>query len=271
MRALRSGVAVRIGPLLSIPVNIATAVEAGTDGLHAVCCDGHDAGRVHQQYACGQCGRVGKLNEFPDRAAEVDGSLVVLSQAEVEQAGHVDDDVKESITLLAHGRDEVSQHTLPGAKVYYLTPAKGAAEAYAILRTVIDTDPDTVLCTVFAVRGKPAMWQLGTYRGVVTLRQLAWPAEVKELPAIPDAPVDERALPLAQTLVASLRAPFDPDTYQNTQRAAREALIAAKADGTVVPIAAAPKAGTNVVSFLDALTAAAAAATPIADGEAKSA
>ncbi|HEU0130805.1 MAG TPA: Ku protein [Mycobacteriales bacterium] len=268
---MRSNVAVRLGPLLSIPVNVHTAVEAGSDGLHAVCCDGHDAGRVHQQYACEQCGRIGRLNEFPDRAAELDGALVVLTQAEIEQAGQVDEDVKDSITLLAHGRDEVAQHTLPGAKVYYLSPAKGAAEAYAILRAIVDGDPDTVFCTVFAVRGKPAMWQLGSYRGVVTLRQLAWPAEVKELPAIPDTPVDERALPLAQTLVESLRAPFDPDNYQNTQRAAREALIAAKANGTVVPIPSAPKGKTNVVSFLDALSAAAAAATPATVEEARSA
>ena len=80
---------------------------------------------------------------------------------------------------------------------------------------------------MFAAKGKPAMYALGLYEGVITLQKLAWPGDVKALPAVP-IDYDEAYVGMAQTLIDQLLTPFDASTYRDTQREQREAMVAAK-------------------------------------------
>lgn len=224
MASVRSDVPIRIGPFLEIRVNIETAVEAESS-FHNVCDQGHDAVRVRAPMTCPSCGATSGFR----KGREVADKLVVLDADELADTA-VDEDLKKGMTLTVHPREEVISRTVPSAAAYYLTAGKTCtAGAYGLLLGLLRANPDKAFCTVFAAKGKPAMYRLEEFGDVLTLQKLAWPSDLKAVPAVP-IEFDLTYLGMAQTLVDTLVTPFDPDLYADTQRAAREALVASKLD-----------------------------------------
>jgi DNA end-binding protein Ku len=163
-----------------------------------------------------------------------------------------------------HAREEVVSDTLAADKPYFLTPGKSCQPgAYGLLKALIEANADKAFCTVFAAKGKPAMYVLGVYDGVVTLQKLAWPGDVKALPAVPSE-YDEAFVAMAQTLIDQLLTPFDASTYKDAQREQREAMVAAKVDDAA-PIQSLPdKVPSNVSNGLMAALQASVEATKAA-------
>jgi DNA end-binding protein Ku len=65
--------------------------------------------------------------------------------------------------------------------------------------------------------------------------------------------VAEKELTLAETLIRSLAAPFEPEKYRDTYRERLESMIAQKVRGQPVTVAAAPPRPAEVVDIADAL------------------
>jgi DNA end-binding protein Ku len=86
------------------------------------------------------------------------------------------------------------------------------------------------------------------------------PAEIEELDGIEDVEVTRKEMAMAESLVASLSADFEPDKYHDEYREQVMALIRRKADGEELE---APEAATekpNVIDIMAALEASVAAA-----------
>jgi DNA end-binding protein Ku len=85
---------------------------------------------------------------------------------------------------------------------------------------------------------------------------------------LPDAPKpSERELHMAEQLVASLTAPFEPEKYPDVHRERVLELVHRKAEGQAIEAPAPEEAAPRVVSLADALAASLAAARGKPEGE----
>jgi DNA end-binding protein Ku len=81
------------------------------------------------------------------------------------------------------------------------------------------------------------------------------PAEIDELSGLVDVEVTERELAMAEALVDSLRAPFEPERYRDEYREQVVALIEAKAAGQELVAPEEVTAAPRVVDLMAALEA----------------
>lgn len=226
---IRANVPIKLGPFVSIPVTIETAVEK-EESLHTVCVAGHEPTRIKQSIACPTC----QATEGFKKGKPEGSGYIIRDADDLKDAGKADDSIKDTLTITAHNLDDVLQHTLPGDTVYYLSPGKGAADAYAVLHAIVANHPELALVTEFAPKSKAAMWRLGLFGNVLTLNKHVWPEDVRQTPAIPAVDVDSKMVEMGDTLLEQLFQEFDPAAYRDTAKAARAELLA----GDVVAAAA---------------------------------
>ena len=110
------------------------------------------------------------------------------------------------------------------------------------------------------------MYRLGVYGDVLTLTQLAWPASVKQAPAVETTSKPEEVA-MALMLADTLKSDFDPLTFRDVRSQTITSYIASLdgVEGAPAPVAmtAAPVA-TSMQDMLSAAVAAATAAKPAA-------
>ena len=132
---------------------------------------------------------------------------------------------------------------------YYLGPADRAAKAYSLLAAAMRASRKAAI-TRFVFRNKEHLAALRASDGVLTLTTMRFADEVvpaSELDdAIPDKKpkVAKKEREMAEQLIESLSADFDPDAYRDEYRGQLLALIEQKAEGKeiVAPETEAPKA-----------------------------
>jgi non-homologous end joining protein Ku len=229
---LRSDISVRLG-LITFSVAVQSAVSEDQDAkLNTVCNDGHEPVRVKQTTGCPTCAKEGSLYSFPRGKDNGDGTFTVLTREQVDAAYEVAEDVKKTITLTAHPAAEVTQHTLPGEKVYYLAEGKAASEGYPVLVELVKRRPDIAFCTVFAVRSAPALYRLAVFNDRLALHAIAWPERINEAPTLRSSGYNEALLPMAEQFIDSLLMPFDPATFVDSRK-----VKLAEALGAAAPVA----------------------------------
>ncbi len=126
---------------------------------------------------------------------------------------------------------------------YYLAPDKGAAKSYALLREAMRESGKVAIARV-VLRSKE---------------------QLDDLPESERATASERELAMAQQLIDSLAAPFEPSKYRDEYREKVLDLIERKAAGeeiTVQPEAPQAKAVPDLMAALEASLAAVKAKTP---------
>src|SRR4051795_5717747 len=132
---------------------------------------------------------------------------------------------------------------------YYLGPADGAEKAYSLLASAMESS-GKVAISRFVFRNKEHLAALRTDRGILTLTTMRFADEVvpaSELEEVlPDkAPkVAKKEQQMAEQLIESLSADFDPEAYRDEYREQLLGLIERKAEGKeiVASEAEAPKA-----------------------------
>jgi DNA end-binding protein Ku len=122
---------------------------------------------------------------------------------------------------------------------YYLGPAEHAEKAYALLVRAM-RESGKVAVARFVFRNKEHLAAIRSSGGVLTLTTMRFADEVvppgeleEELP--PRAPkIAKRELEMAEQLIESLSAEFDPSAYRDEHREQLLALIERKAEGKEV-------------------------------------
>lgn len=119
-------------------------------------------------------------------------------------------------------------------KTYYLEPDSKAVKPYALLREALGSTERMALVKV-ALRQRETLAVLRVRDQVIVLQTLLWPDEVRE----PDFKVLNEDIDLrpqevtmAESLVESLAADFDPTQFEDEYNIAMEQLVEAKLDGT---------------------------------------
>jgi len=178
--------------------------------------------RIREGPVCGN--RAGRIKER--RAQDVDGEFVELA-----------------------GIDPVYFETS-----YYVRPEEAGEKAYALLYRSLQLS-GLVAIAQFAMHGREHAVVLRPGKKGLLAHTMYFASEVRadeEFRADVDE-VSKKELDLAQTLIHSLAAPFEPEKYRDTYREKIQSIIDSKVKG--LPIAPAPAVPrqTEVVDIADAL------------------
>jgi DNA end-binding protein Ku len=255
VRAIWKG-AVSFG-LVSIPVKLYTATEEKDVSFHQV--HREDGGRIRYKRVCQLDGEevayadIAKGYELPS------GETVVIT----------DDDLADLPLTSSRVVDVLSFVPLEQvdpiyfAKSYYLEPDKTATKPYVLLREALEKAESVALVKV-AIRTRESLATLRVRDGVLVLETMVWPDEVRT-PDFgfldEDITVRPQELAMAESLIESMSADFDPDQYHDEYRGALEQVIEAKVEGREVVEQPVQEEETgSVVDLMAALRASVAAA-----------
>ncbi len=147
---------------------------------------------------------------------------------------------------------------------YYLAPTAGGAKAYRLLLEAM-RESGKVAIGRFVLRSKQQLCALRPVGDVLALTTMLFgdevlaPDRLDELDAIAEAEASERELRMAQQLIASLSAEFDPSKFRDEYRERVLDLIERKASGeeiAAVPQVEEPAAAPDLMAALEASLAA---------------
>jgi DNA end-binding protein Ku len=249
VRAIWKG-AVSFG-LVNVPVRLFSATQEHDIRFHQV--HREDGGRIRMKRTCSIDGEEVPYDQIAKGYESPDGRLVVLT----------DEDF--SALPLTTGREIEVVEFVPVEQVdpilygrtYYLEPESRAAKPYVLLREALETTQRLAVVKV-AMRQRESLAVLRVRDKVIVLQTLLWPDEVRQASFdILDQDVDLRPqeLTMAQSLIESLAADFEPDQFEDEYATALSALVDAKLEGAAPAPAAEVEAGasTEVVDLLTAL------------------
>jgi DNA end-binding protein Ku len=215
--------------MVTIPVKLYPATESKDVRLRMLC-PKHQA-PIQEKRICSEGGEELEWKELT-RGVEVGkGEFLELEPDEIDAAK------PESSTTVEIGdfvdADEIDP--IYFEKSYFLEPTDVGAKAFTLLRRALEETGRVALARV-TIRTRERLATARPYDGTLILQTMFWPDEIRstgalDLPEGGEAKVRSKELQMAESLVASLAARFEPDAYTDAYRAALEDLIARRMRG----------------------------------------
>ncbi|MDZ7677714.1 MAG: Ku protein [Acidimicrobiales bacterium] len=253
-RAVWSG-AISFG-LVSIPVKLFTAVSSKTVRFNQI--DRRSGSRVRQRLVSETDGAEVPRSDIAKGYQLGPGEYVLVDDSELEaldpKAEHTID-IEEFVDL-------ADIDPIYFDRPYWLAPDPGTAKPYALLaRTMAESNK--VAIARFVMRSRQQLAAVRAVDGRLVMSTMNWadelvdPAELPGFDALDDFEVSEREQKLAEQLIESLAADWDPTKYHDTHREQVLALIDRKASGDEEVVTTGETAGTGgeVVDLMAALEA----------------
>ncbi|HLU73061.1 MAG TPA: Ku protein [Nonomuraea sp.] len=228
MRSIWKG-AISFG-LVTIPVKLYSATEQKDVSFHQV--HREDGGRIRYKRVCTLDGQEVPYSDIAKGYELATGEMVVLT-----------DEDFEGLPLSTSRRIDVLQFTpaeqidpIYFAKSYYLEPDAQGAKPYVLLRDALESSGQVAVVKV-ALRQRESLATLRVRDGVFVLETMLWPDEIRK-PDFDflDEDIDVRAqeLKMAESLISTMEADFDPTEHHDTYREALQRVIEAKVAGKEV-------------------------------------
>ncbi|WP_157249563.1 Ku protein [Nonomuraea typhae] len=262
MRAIWKG-AISFG-LVTIPVKLFSATEQKDVTFHQV--HREDGGRIRYKRVCTIDGEEVAYADIAKGYELATGEIVVLT-----------DEDFEDLPLTTSRRIDVLQFApadqidpIYFAKSYYLEPDGQGAKPYVLLRTALESSGQVAVVKV-ALRQRESLATLRVRDGVFVLETMLWPDEIRT-PDFgfleEDVEVRPQELKMAESLITTMEADFDPTEYHDAYREALQQVIEAKVAGkeVIAPPAGEEEAG-PAVDLMAALRASVEAAKRERSGE----
>ena len=248
-RPLWSG-AISFG-LVNIPVKLFSAVSPKEVHFHML--HDKDGARIKQKRVCSIDGHEVPYENIVKGYEVSPGRYVTITKEELEAL-----DPKGSRTIEIQDFVELAEiEPLYYESSYHLVPDKGAGKAYALLFEAMRKTQKAGVAH-FVMRSKQYLCALRPMGKGLLLSTLLYGDEVvpqtefDELDETPHSPKG-RELEMAEQLVESLSAKFDPDQYKDEYRDKVLAMLQAKAEGEEV--VEPPDAGDNEPKIIDLMEA----------------
>jgi DNA end-binding protein Ku len=255
VRAIWKG-AVSFG-LVSIPVKLYTATEEKDVSFHQV--HREDGGRIRYKRVCQLDGEEVQYSDIAKGYELPSGETVVLTDEDLADLPLTSSRVVDVLSFVP--LEQVDP--IYFAKSYYLEPDKTATKPYVLLRDALQ-QADSVALVKVAIRTRETLATLRVRDGVLVLETMVWPDEVRTPDFAfldDDVTVRPQELAMAQSLIESMSADFDPGQYHDDYREALEQVIEAKVEGREVVEQPVQEEDTgSVVDLMAALRASVAAA-----------
>jgi DNA end-binding protein Ku len=255
VRAIWKG-AVSFG-LVSIPVKLYTATEEKDVSFHQV--HREDGGRIRYKRVCQIDGEEVAYSDIAKGYELPSGETVVITDEDLADLPLSTSRVVDVLSFVP--LEQVDP--IYFAKSYYLEPDKTATKPYVLLRDALE-QADSVALVKVAIRTRETLATLRVRDGVLVLETMVWPDEVREPDFAfldDDVQVRPQELAMAQSLIESMSADFDPGQYHDDYREALQQVIDAKVEGREVVEQPVQEEDTgSVVDLMAALRASVAAA-----------
>jgi DNA end-binding protein Ku len=249
MRAIWKG-AVSFG-LVSIAVKLYSATEEKDIRFHQV--HRTDGGRIKYKRTCSIDGAEVTYDDIAKGYDIGGGEMVILT----------DDDFADLPLTSSHAIEVLefvpAEQVDPilYAKAYYLEPESTATKPYVLLRDAL-TGVERVAIVKVALRQREQLATLRVRDGVLVLNTMLWPDEVRTADFnFLDEDVSPRPqeLAMAESLIDSMAAEFEPDAYTDNYREALQEVIDAKIEGREVVAPEVEEAPAPAVDLMAALRA----------------
>jgi DNA end-binding protein Ku len=255
VRAIWKG-AVSFG-LVSIPVKLYTATEERDVSFHQV--HREDGGRIRYKRVCQLDGEEVAYADIAKGFELPSGETVVITDEDLADLPLTTSRVVDVLSFVP--MEQVDP--IYFAKTYYLEPEKTATKPYVLLRDALEK-ADSVALVKVAIRTRESLATLRVREGVLVLETMVWPDEVRT-PDFgfleEDITVRPQELAMAESLIESMSADFDPDQYHDDYREALQQVIEAKVSGREIVEQPVQEEETgSVVDLMAALRASVAAA-----------
>ena len=238
--------------LVTIPVGLHAALEA-SERVHFHQLHRKDLAPIRYRKFCSKENREVPNAEIVSGYEKSKGRYAIVEEDELDE---VQKEVGEGerIVEILQFVDADALDPLLFEKPYYVTPQKGGAKAYGVLREALQ-DTHKVGIARFYLRTRPLLGALMPSAGILSLEVMRNAAElrdprrlaVKELAAKPNE------VKMAAALVEQMTGTWDPAAHPNVYRKAVEKLIARKPSFDVAEGAAAARSSAKVVDLMQAL------------------
>jgi len=233
--------------LVNIPVGVFSATRSERLEFHLL--HEKDLGRINNVRVCQVDGEEVPYEDLVKGYEYEKGEYVVLTDEDFEKAAA---ETSKSISIT----DFVDVEEIDPMffeTPYYLVPGKNADYAYVILRETLKQTQKAGIAKV-AFREREHLAAVKPHGRALMLDIMHFPEEITpaselELPG-EKATIKDKELRLAEQLVESMTAKFDPKKYKDTYRERLEELIQKKVKGKPIHVKTAKrKATTNVVDI----------------------
>jgi len=249
MRSIWKG-AISFG-LVTIPVKLYSATEQKDVAFHQV--HREDGGRIKYRRVCTIDGEEVSYSDIAKGYELATGEMVVLT----------DEDFAD-LPLSTSRRIDVLQFSpveqidpIYFAKSYYLEPDAQGSKPYVLLRDALERSGQVAIVKV-ALRQRESLATLRVRDGIFVLETMLWPDEVREadFPFLEeDIEVRPQELTMAESLIETMVADFDPGEYKDAYREALQQVIEAKVEGREIVAPETPSEAGPAVDLMAALRA----------------
>ncbi|MBY0279449.1 Ku protein [Candidatus Binatia bacterium] len=237
--------------LVTIPVGLHAALEAA-ERVHFHQLHRKDLAPIRYRKFCSRENREVPSSEIV-RGYEVSkGRYAVVEAEELDEVQKELGEGERTIEILQFV-DAKALDPLLFEKPYYVTPAKGGAKAYGVLRRALD-ETGKVGIARFYMRTRPLLAALVPSSGILSLEVMRSAAELRDPRklAVKELAAKPAEVKMAATLIEQMTERWDPAAHPNAYRKAVEKLIEGKPKFDVGEGAAAKPAG-KVVDLMQAL------------------
>jgi len=257
--------------LVSIPVKLYSATVDRSVRFHQI--DSRTGSRVRQKRVSEADGSEVPYDKIVKGYELASGSYVTLEPAELDA---LDPEASRSIDLVQFV-DQATIDPIYYDAAYLLGPDPASPKPYRLLHQAM-RDADKVAVGHFVMRGKERLCAIRAQEdGALVLNTMRYADEIRELEeveefeALTDVEVTDAELGMAEQLIASLDAAFDPERFHDEYRDKVLDLIARKQEGAEAVVAAPAEKPDKVIDLMAALEASVAEAKRTRKAKAKKA
>jgi DNA end-binding protein Ku len=245
--------------LVNVPVKLYSAVSRKTVRFHQL--SGKTGTRIAQKRVDPSTGEEVNYEDIVKGYELTKERYVIITPEELESL-----DPEKSRTLdIEDFVDLVDIDPVYYDHPYYLVPDKGATKAYGLLLGAMEESGKVAIARV-VLRSKEQLVAIRPAPGGVLMMEtmifadeVIAPGDLDDLPSAKDLKASDRELKMAQQLIDSLSADFEPEKYHDEYREKVLELIERKAAGeeiAVQPEAPEPKKVPDLMAALEASLAA---------------
>jgi DNA end-binding protein Ku len=213
--------------LVSVPVRLFAAAReehVSFNQIHAEC-----GGRIKQQIFCPQCDRVVERNELQKGYEVEKGVYVTVTSDDLKALEAASSDVMEIQQFVS--LEEVDPIFFETS--YYSAAEESGKRAYNLLFRGMTREKVAAIARL-TLSGREQVVLIRPYDKGLLLHTLYYPAEVREVSEYGQdtaSEVPEQEIALAEKFMESLRAPFQPEQFQDNYKEKVLALIETKRAG----------------------------------------
>jgi DNA end-binding protein Ku len=235
--------------LISIPIRLSPAARTeriSFNQLHKVC---HT--RLKQPLFCPTCDRMVERSEVEKGYEHEKGQYLLFTQEELDE---IEPETAHTMEILEFVKlDEVDPVYFDAS--YYIAPEEAGQRAYQLLTEAMEKSGYAGIAKI-AMHNREYIVVIRPREHGLTLHTMFYSNEIRaeaEYGRADKGQIKEQERTLAQQLIESLAAPFEPDKYHDTYQAGLQNLIEAKSSGRKITAMPHAQAKAPVIDLMEAL------------------